>query len=155
MLIYQQLESNGKDYYYIYIKSGELQLPNIFKDTISTEISKKVGFQSISEEFTGYMFIWPENCKLTLVEKEEGVIIDRKYIQIPVKGSIKDVNISIESHDNGIENDVCRYYYNIYNTSSVYPLVSNVNYGFKVPKDETFKFEFNVKGETNPTYYIL
>ena len=50
---------------------------------------------------------------------------------------------------------MCRYYYNIYNTSSVYPLVSNVNYGFKVPKDEQFKFEFNVEGETNPAYYIL
>ncbi len=83
------------------------------------------------------------------------MIIDRKYIQIPVKGSIKEVNISIESHDNGIENDVCRYYYNIYDTSSVYHLVSNINYGFKVPKDETFKFEFNVEGETNPAYYIL
>ncbi len=56
---YNELESN--DYYYIYIKSKseELQLPNIFKDTISTEISKRVNFQSISEEFTGYMFIWP------------------------------------------------------------------------------------------------
>ncbi len=55
------------------------------------------------------------------------MIIDRKYIQIPVKVSIKGVNISIESHDNGIENDVCRYYYNIYDTSSDYPLFSNVN----------------------------
>ena len=61
---YEEVKSKGKDYYYIYIKSGEL--PNIFKDTISTEISKKVDFKSISEEFTGYMFIWPENCKLTL-----------------------------------------------------------------------------------------
>ena len=73
------------------------------------------------------------------------MIIDRKYIQIPVKGSTKDVNISIESHDNGNNTDVCRYYYNIYDNSSIYPLVSNVNYGFKVPKDEIFKFELNVE----------
>ena len=108
----------------------------------------------MSEEFTGYTFIWPENYKLTLIE-EEGVIINRKYIQIPVKGNIKKVNISIESHNNGINTDICRYYFNIYNTSFIYPLISNINYGFKVPKDEIFKFELNVEGETNPVYYIL
>ena len=66
------------------------------------------------------------------MKKKKSVIIHWKYIQIPVKGSIKEVNISIESHDNGINTDACWDYYNIYDTSFVYPLVSNVNYGFKV-----------------------
>ena len=65
------------------------------------------------------------------------------------------MTISIDSHDSNIDNDICRYYYDIYNKSkSTYPLVSNVNYGFKVP-NEGFNFEFNVEGETNPAYYIL
>ena len=70
-------------------------------------------FQSILTEVTGYIFISPENFKLTLIEEEEGVIIHWKYIQIPFKGNIKEVNISIESHDNDIENDAYRYYYNM------------------------------------------
>ena len=64
------------------------------------------------------------------------------------------MKISIDSHDSDIDNDVCRYYYNYSDNSSTYPLVSNVNYGFKVPT-EGFNFEFKVEDETNPSYYIL
>ena len=122
------------------------------RDTI-IEDTKTVKSES---EFSGYLFIWPENCKLKLenTSLQPSAIIDRKYIQIPVENESVNVTISIDSHDSNIDNDVCRYYYDIYNSSSNYSLVSNVNYGFKVPK-EGFNFEFNVTNETNPAYYIL
>ena len=124
----------------------------IYKDTITQ--TKTVKFESESE-FSGYVFIWPENCKLKLDTSDKYDIIDKKYIQIPVTNiNSKNVKISIDSHDSGIENDVCRYYYNYYDMTSTYPLVSNVNYGFKVPT-EGFNFEFKVEDETNPSYYIL
>ena len=71
-------EIKESEYYYIYIDiSG---IPKEFKDII-TEGIKTVKFKSESV-FTGYVFIWPENCKLTT--ENSSAIIDRKYIQIPV-----------------------------------------------------------------------
>lgn len=54
-------EDNKDNYYYIYIGTPNISIE--FKDTITQ--TKTVKFISESE-FSGYVFIWPENCKLKL-----------------------------------------------------------------------------------------
>ena len=52
-------EVNEGQYYYMFIELVDWSIE--FKDTITD--TKTVKFKSESE-FSGYVFIWPENCKL-------------------------------------------------------------------------------------------
>ena len=97
---------------------------------------------------SGYLLIWPENCKLS-VKNGNNVISDRDYILISTQ---KEINISVNETDSHSTNGECRYHYvNIDSSNTIYLTDTGM---FKFTQYSNLNLIFNIEGETNPIYYL-